>query len=170
MSSCEPFCSWNIYHSHQLGDREKFLEGMYSQFAGAMSRQTFSCVESRHAQFGMGPQYQCFLMARLAVIDDMIAENELHLLRITPLAWLSNEKWTVFENIPTVFGPVKLRFKLVDNGKVLLVNFKHEFRNMPDRICLHIPPVSSLETVKFEDSIMKIGKQNIINVTGHNSI
>ena len=33
MSSCEPCYSWNIFHSWQLGDRERFLEGMYSLFA-----------------------------------------------------------------------------------------------------------------------------------------
>jgi len=47
ISTCEPCYSWNIFHTHQLGDRHKFLEGMYSLFAGGMSRQTFISCESR---------------------------------------------------------------------------------------------------------------------------
>lgn len=47
MSSCEPCYSWNIFHSWQTGDRPHYLEGMYSLFAGAYSRQTYSVCETR---------------------------------------------------------------------------------------------------------------------------
>jgi len=47
MSSCIPGCSWNLFYDHQLGDRYHFLEGMYSQYAGAISRQTKTICESR---------------------------------------------------------------------------------------------------------------------------
>ena len=36
-----------VFHSWQLGDRARFLEGMYSLFAGAMSRQTRISCETR---------------------------------------------------------------------------------------------------------------------------
>lgn len=47
MSSCEPCYSWNIFISHALGDRLKFLEGVYSLFAGSISRQTYTMCETR---------------------------------------------------------------------------------------------------------------------------
>jgi hypothetical protein len=144
MSSCEPFMSWNVFHSHQLKDRRRFLEGMYSQFAGAMSRQTFSFMESRGNQSGMGPHYECFLMARLAVIDDETKPGELHLLRIVPLAWLRKNRVSVFANVPTNYGPVSLRFGLSRDTKTLRVEFASRFRELPKRIRLHIPPVAGL--------------------------
>ncbi len=39
-SSCEPCHSWNLLQWHRLGERAKYLEGMYSLFAGALSRKT----------------------------------------------------------------------------------------------------------------------------------
>ena len=69
MSSCEPCYSWNVFHSHQLGDRAKYLEGMYSLFTGMISRRTYTACETRggvHGTiFGALPVY----LARLAVID-----------------------------------------------------------------------------------------------------
>ena len=37
----EPCYSWNVFHAHRLGDRAKYLEGMYSVLAGGVSKQTF---------------------------------------------------------------------------------------------------------------------------------
>ena len=147
MSSCEPYYSWNVFHSHQTGDRHRFLEGMYSQFAGAMSRQTFSCVEIRGGQSGLAPQYPCFLMARLAVLDDSIAPGELHLLRLTPLAWLSRKTWTVFEKMPTEFGPISLQFGLSRDGYTLRVRLSSSFRKLPQRVILHIPPAEGIRKI-----------------------
>jgi hypothetical protein len=41
--------------------------------------------------------YLAFYYARLAVIDDEIAEGELHLLRLCPQAWITSEQETAFE-------------------------------------------------------------------------
>ena len=86
MSSWECCYSWNLYHNWQLGDREHFLEGLYSQFTGAMSQQTYTVCESRGGMTSGIFWIPAFQIARLAVIDDEIAENELHLLRLCPLA------------------------------------------------------------------------------------
>ena len=53
MSSCEPCYSWNVFHAHQLGDRTRFLQGMYSLFAGSISRQTSVSCETRGGVSGL---------------------------------------------------------------------------------------------------------------------
>ncbi|HPS55828.1 MAG TPA: hypothetical protein PLP05_09525, partial [Sedimentisphaerales bacterium] len=42
ISDCEACYSWIGYHSRQLNDRYRYMESMYSTFAGAISDQTFS--------------------------------------------------------------------------------------------------------------------------------
>lgn len=149
MSSFEPCYSWNIYHSWQLGDRAKFLEGLYSLFAGAISRQTYTVCEERG-----GASACCFWLpsihlARLAVIDDEIKENELHLLRLMPLAWLRTDRESKFENMPTVYGPVTLRAGLAQGGAEMRVSFTSKYRVAPERVVLHIPPVKGLKKVSL---------------------
>ena len=145
LSSCEPCYSWNVMHSHQLGDRHRFLEGMYSMFAGSLSRQTFICSETRGGISGtVFSAPLAIFMARLAVIDDQIEPGKLHLLRTTPLAWLRNDRETAFERMPSEFGPISLRFKLVEQSQSLKVSFEPRFRTHPEGITLHIPPLESL--------------------------
>ena len=152
MSSWECCYSWNVYHTWQLGDRERFLEGMYSQWAGAMSQQTYTVCESR----GGITSNICFLpaltLARLAVIDDQIKDNELHLLRLVPLAWLA-DKGSRFDNMPTEFGPIDLRVKL--SGKELQVTFTGRFRTKPSKVVLHIPPVTGLKSISLNGRPLK---------------
>ncbi len=155
ISSCEPCYSWNIFHSWQAGDRYHFLEGMYSLFAGAMSRQTYSLCETRGGLTGVTPCTPAVLLVRLAVIDDKIKDDELHLLRLAPLAWLSPTKEARFENMPTEFGPVTLRFKLARQGKELNVTFSDQFRSAPSKIVLHIPPVKGLTNVTLNGKDLK---------------
>jgi hypothetical protein len=124
ISSCEPCYSWNIVNSWKTGDRAHFLEGMYALFTGAISNQTFVNCEHRHAMYG-----NCFVAplmtwcVRQSVIDDQLAANELHLLRLVPLAWVTSREQTVFENMPTEYGPVDLKFRLSGDGKQLDVTF-----------------------------------------------
>lgn len=142
ISSCEPCYSWNIVHSWQLQDRPRFLEGLYSLFGGAMSRQTYSACEHRHGiQTCQCPTYLGFYLGRLAVIDDEIAEGELHLFRLCPLAWLTPNEDTVFERMPTLFGEANLRFRLDADRKALHVSFSGKWRSSPPRIVLHVPPL-----------------------------
>ena len=150
MSSCIPGYSWNIFHNHQLGDRQHFLEGMYSQYAGAISRQTKTVCETRGGITGRITHADApFYMTRLAVIDDLVAENELHLLRICPLAWISKDRETKFDHMPTAFGPVSLRWQLSADGRTLRVNYQPKFHAQPQRVLLHVPPIDGLKTISI---------------------
>lgn len=148
MSSYEPCYSWNIFHSWQTGDRRPFLEGMYSLFAGAYSRQTYSVCEMRGGIAACVHWLPSVYLARLAVIDDQIRPDELHLLRLVPLAWLRTGHLSRFERIPTSFGPVTLVVKLEDDGKTLDVRYAGAYHTRPNRVVLHAPPIPGLEWLR----------------------
>ena len=84
---------------------------------------------------------------RLAVVDDQIVEDELHLLRLCPLAWLRTDYLTRFENMPTEFGPVTLKFRLSDNSKTLELAYAPNYREQPRRVVLHVPPIRGLARI-----------------------
>lgn len=147
MSSWEGCYSWNVYHNWRLGDRERYLEGLYSQFAGAMSQQTYTVCESRGGITANIHWLPAAYLARLAVVDDQIADNELHLLRMMPLAWLNRARESRLENMPTEFGPVTLRAKLNASGDELQVVFTDRFRRKPAKVVLHVPPVEGLKRI-----------------------
>jgi hypothetical protein len=157
MSSAEPCYSWNVFHSHQLADRDRYLECMYSLFAGGMSRQTFVSCETRggiteNAFVGPLAAY----LVRLAVIDDEIEPNSLHLLRLCPLAWVSSSEYTCFEKMPTEFGTVTLKWQLSRDGHSLVVVYQPEFRRQPRATILHLPPVPQLSQVVVNGREMPI--------------
>ena len=128
-------------HSWQVGDRARFLEGVYSLFAGAISQQTYSACEHRHGiQSTQCPTYFGFYLARLAVIDDELADDELHLLRLCPVAWFDPARETVFERMPTLYGDVSLRFRPTPNRSRLAISFTGNWRRARPRIVLHWPP------------------------------
>ncbi len=147
VSSWEICYSWNIFHSWQLNDRNRFLEGMYSMLAGGYSQQTFSACEERGGMLATTNWIPAVLHLRNAVIDDEIREDELHLLRICPLAWLRTDSQAQFVNMPTCYGPVTLKASLKDGGKTLQVFLSAKLRSNPHRIVLHIPPVPGLSKV-----------------------
>ena len=156
LSSCEPGYSWNVYHSWQLGDRPRFLEGMYSLLVGALSDQTYVSCESRHGIYGNVCASPMLVdLIRLAVLDDTLRENELHLLRLVPSAWLRTDRATRFENMPTEFGPVTLSFSLQDEGRRLDVSLEPRFRQAPAQVVLHVPPVNGLREVTINGRIEK---------------
>jgi len=165
LSSCEPCYSWNVYHSHQTGDRLRYLEGMYSLFAGALSRHTSIGCEHRG---GIGGTLfsSCLPLdlARLAVIDDELNPEELHLLRLAPRAWLKADHQTKFERMPTEFGPVTLRFQLRKQGRQLAVVFKAKFREPPKKILLHVPPLESLREVVVNGQFMKAASGDVLSL------
>ena len=144
-SSGEPCYSWNVVHTWQLGDRPRFLEGMYGLLTGAVSDQTFIACEHRNGMYGnLCTTGLITWMLRISVIDDEWREGELHLLRLCPLAWLSTTEDTVFEAMPTVFGPVNLRLRLSAGGDDLLVTIDGARRHPPRRVAVHVPPVPGL--------------------------
>jgi hypothetical protein len=164
ISTCEPCYSWNVFYSWELDDREHFLEGMYSLYAGALSHNTYiSCEHRDGIQGNLFATPLAFYLTRLAVIDDQIRDNELHLMRICPLAWITSTEETVFDNMPTEFGPVSLEFRKSKDGKTLDVKFKSDWRYKPDKVVLHIPPVPGLKTIKVNDRSYSIeNKKEIV--------
>lgn len=141
ISTCEPVYSWNVFHSWQLNDRKHFLEGLYSLLLGATSQQTFISCEHRHGIQGtLFATPLAFTMMRLAMIDDEIEKDALHLLRICPQSWISSKEETVFENMPTRYGVVDLKVKKSQDNNTLLVSFKGSFTKKPGKIQVHIPP------------------------------
>lgn len=168
MSSCIPGYSWNNFITHQLGDRYHFLEGMYSQYAGGISRQTKTICESRNGITGRITHADMpFYMTRLAVIDDLVAEDELHLLRICPLAWISSDEETVFDNMPTAFGPVSLRWQLSADGKTLRMDLKPRFHRKPGKTVLHVPPVEGLERISINGEDFPVGGKTEVILHKH---
>ncbi|MBD1420885.1 hypothetical protein [Sphingobacterium chuzhouense] len=162
MSTCEPCYSWNIIHSWQLNDRHHFLEGMYSLYMGALSQNTYISCEHRHGiQGNLFATPLAFYLSRLAVIDDQLDPDILHIMRMCPLAWISSEKETVFDSMPTEYGPVNLRFILSTDGKTLDIKFKGNWREKPDKIRLHAPPLPGLTSIVVNGKKYK-AKKNII--------
>ncbi len=150
MSSSECCYSWNIPQAHLAGDREKFLEGMYSLFTGSVSRNTFISCETRGGVTGLvAANPLAVYLARNAVIDDVVEPGLLHLLRLIPKTWLTPDRWSKFENMATEFGPVDLRCRLSGDTKTLEVQYKHRFRIDPKKVVLHIPPVDGLGAVEL---------------------
>lgn len=135
-STGEPCYSWNVFHTWALGDRSRFLEGMYGLLTGGISDQTYIASEHRHGMYGnLCTTGLIFWMLRHAVLDDAIADGEVHLLRLVPQAWLPGSAFTA---MPTLFGPVDLRFEQA--GGTLLVTFTPHWRQPPERVVLHVPP------------------------------
>lgn len=148
-SSGEPCYSWNLFHSWQLNDRARYLEGMYGLLVGAISQDTFISCEHRNAIYGtLFTQPLITWTMRHAVIDDELREDELHLLRMCPLAWVSAERTTEFSRMPTHYGPVDLSFRLSNDGRVLAVDFSGRWHHRPRRIALYPPPVPGLRIVR----------------------
>jgi len=149
-SSGEPCYSWNIFHTWQLGDRLRFLEGMYGLISGAVSPDTYISGEHRNAMYGsLFVQPLITWAARHAVIDDSLVEDELHLLRLCPLAWVGADRQTRFERMPTLYGPVSLRFRLSGDGRTLTVDFQGSWVDRgPRRILLHPPDLPGLRSIQ----------------------
>ncbi|MBN2289460.1 MAG: hypothetical protein JXQ83_09025, partial [Candidatus Glassbacteria bacterium] len=165
ISSCEPCYSWNVYHSWQLGDRRRFLEGMYSLLAGALSRQSYISCETRHGIYGN--VFAVPLLAdlvRLSVVDDQLVEGELHLLRLVPLAWLKSDFETRFENMPTGYGPVSVSFRISGDRKALEASCRAGFRHQPGKVLLHVPPLPGLEKVVVNGRAVKASPGEMLTI------
>ena len=163
ISTCEPCYSYNAFHSWQKGDRQHYLEAMYSILVGAVSQNTFISCEHRHGM--MGNQFAFplgFMLARLAVIDDRIAEGDLHLLRFCPQAWITPDRPSKFLKMPTEFGPVDLSLQLSQDGRTLNVAFEGKWRTDPGKIVLHVPPIPGLKNVSVNGRCHPASKAEIL--------
>jgi hypothetical protein len=121
---------------------------MYSLFVGALSQQTYISCEHRHGMQGnLFATPLAFWLARQSVIDDEITPGELHLLRMCPSARISDRDEAVFENMPTLYGPVSLRVKKLADHQTLTVSFTGNWRAKPTRVVLHVPPVEGVSQI-----------------------
>jgi hypothetical protein len=138
---------------------------MYSLFVGSLSQQTYTSCEHRHGMQGtLFSIPLAFWMARMALIDDEIVENELQLLRFCPLAWISSDEETILDDLPTLYGNIKLRFSLSEDEKNLNVTFSGDWHDKPDRIVLHIPPLKELKTVTINGKKHKPRKKIFLKI------
>ncbi len=165
MSTCEPCYSWNVVHSRDLSDRNKYLEGMYSLFVGSLSQNTFTSCEHRTGMQGtLFSTPLAFWMARMALIDDEVKTNELHLLRFCPLAWMSSDKETRLQQMPTIYGPVDLVFKMDKTGQTLDITFKGNWRQKPGKVVMHIPPMSKLKFITINGTKHSVSNKKPITL------
>jgi hypothetical protein len=114
--------------------------------AGAHSRKTFTTCETRGGITGLAAHIDIYSV-KLCVIDDFVEAGTLHLLRMTPKAWLKTDYLTRFEQVPTLFGPVTVRFQLGNGGSTLNVEYNADFHHAPKRVVLHVPPLPAIEQV-----------------------
>lgn len=63
--------------------------------------------------------------------------------------WLRGDHLTRFEKIPTIFGPVSVRFQLSDDGKTLNVQYCPDFQHAPSKVVVHVPPLAQIEEVNI---------------------
>ena len=145
ISSCEPCYSWNIFHTLELGDREKFTQGLYGLFAGGGNRQTFVACETQNAVSG-----NCFthgpalMLMRQAVIEER--ENELHLLRMAPLAFFAAGGFE-WKNMPTWFGELSIAACYDETARALIIRYGRPSRSKPVRTVLHVPSFENLANI-----------------------
>ncbi|SDS49726.1 hypothetical protein [Jiangella sp. DSM 45060] len=155
VSTCEPCYSWNVSHAWQAGDRDRYLEGVYSLLNAGVSPQTFISNEHRHGMSGNLSTSALIVWHLLkAVIDAELTDGQVHLLRLCPLSWLSETDQTVFERVATEHGPVDLRFKLADGGARLDVEFEGHWHADAPEVLLHLPPLDGLRTVRVNGDDM----------------
>ncbi len=163
LSSCEPCASFNLFHSHQEGHRMHFLEGMYSMLTGAHSKQTYIACETRGGVTGIAGHIGIYAV-RLAVVDDLVEPDSLHLLRLVPHAWVPAGSPSRFENTPTVFGPIDLRFELSGGGQKLRVSFRARYHHPPNRTLVHVPPIPTLSQVILNGTTHAVRPGDVVSV------
>ena len=118
--------------------------------------QTYISCETRDGIYGERFRRAALAdLVRLAVIDDKVEDGSLHLLRLTPLAWCRPDFETRFDDMPTLFGPVGLRFGLSRDSRTLNVSFEPSWRNRPQSVFLNVPPLEGLERVVVNGRAMR---------------
>ncbi|GII85159.1 hypothetical protein Ssi03_31490 [Sphaerisporangium siamense] len=162
-SSSEPCYSWNMFHSWRLGDRAHFIEGLYGLLTGGLSQDTYISSEHRNAIYGNLFSHPIITWSLVhAVIDDSLVADQLRLLRLCPLEWLSSEKETRFEKVPTKFGPVTLRMKLDQRRDTLKVDFQGDWHHEPKRVAVDTPPLPDLKWITVNGRKHRAGREVVL--------
>ena len=140
----------------------KLLIGL---FAGALSRKTSISCETRGGITGtLFASPLAIYLARLAMVDDQLAADELHLLRLQPLAWLHPGAVTTFTDMPTEFGPVSVQTQVSADGTALDITVTPRFRRQPAKLLLHIPPLAELTTITLNGQALAAATGDVIEI------
>ena len=117
MSTVEPCYSWNVYLRFLRDEREKFLEGFYSQAAGAVTRRFLGGSEHRDGILQL-PVMNAVIASHMRNMLLFENGNGLELLRNSPSAWLQMGKEIRISGAPTYFGPASYRIRAVSGSRV----------------------------------------------------
>ncbi len=155
MSSCEPCYSWNLFHTLQSGDKPRFLEGLYSLYAGGLSRQTWISCETRGGVTGnVFAVPLATYLTRLCLLDDTWKDDELHVLRMVPPEWLKLPGLSLVR-MPTEYGPVTLASVISKNGAKLDIRYRAEFFAAPRKVVLHLPRIDGVRETRLNGKPVK---------------
>jgi hypothetical protein len=137
MSTVEPCYSWNVYLRFLRDEREKFLEGFYSQAAGAVSRKFLGGSEHRDGiqQLPVMNSVINGHLRNMLVFEN--ADGGLDLLRNSPGAWLRSGKQLEVRGAETYFGPISYQVRAVD-GQRVEAEIQTPSRERPKWIRLHL--------------------------------
>ena len=72
---------------------------------------------------------------------------------MAPEAWLRSHYLTRFEKIPTIYGPVSVRFHLDDAKSVLKVVYSSDYHHPPKSVVLQVPPIPTLSRVEINGQV-----------------
>ncbi|MCW5983105.1 MAG: hypothetical protein KIT09_33760 [Bryobacteraceae bacterium] len=136
MSTVEPCYSWNVNLRFLRNEREKFLEGFYSQAAGAVSRRFLGGSEHRDGIQQL-PVMNAVINGHLR--NMLVFENDgggLDLLRNAPSVWLREGKEIDVRGAETYFGP--LRYHVRAAGGRVEAEIETPSRERPQSIRLHV--------------------------------
>lgn len=118
MSTVEPCYSWNVNLRFLRNEREKFLEGFYSQAAGSVSRKFLGGSEHRDGIQQL-PVMNSVINGHLR--NMLVFENQdggLDLLRNSPGAWLNAGKEINVRGAETYFGPMSYHVRAINDQRV----------------------------------------------------
>jgi hypothetical protein len=165
MSSLEPCYSWNIYLRFLRGEREKFLEGLYSLAAGSVTRKFLGGVEHRNGIQALPVTNAVFdnHLRNLLVFEDESGQG-IDLLRNSPVAWLRPQKQIRVERAETYLGPIS--YKVVSFGDRIEAEIETPSRMPPQRIRLWLnhPEGRALRAVTINGRVGAPASGNLVEV------
>jgi hypothetical protein len=165
MSSLEPCYSWNIHLRFLRGEREKFLEGVYSLAAGSVTRRYLGGYEHRNGIQAL-PVTNSALdthLRNMLVIEDEGGQG-LELLRNSPSAWLRPEKRIRVDRAQTWFGP--LNFRVTSSAARVEAEIETPARKAPQwiRIYLNHPEGKALRSVTVNGAPVAPAAANSVDI------
>jgi hypothetical protein len=141
--------------SDPLNDKIWIGRGLMAELGTEVPRQIVGIVgDVRGAALNQDPNPTMYV-PNGQIPDALNALN----VRLTPLAWLSRDEQTRFDNMPTEFGPVTLRWQLSRDGGTLNVDYTPRFRRTPKTVFLHVPAAPELTMLRVNGREQAIEKE-----------